>query len=75
MGLNDISAEGQFVYSDGSNVDFANWLPGQPDNAGGNEHCGHVWYLDPINNGTAHGWNDWYCDKTLAYVCKMDPVG
>lgn len=41
IGLNDIANEGTFVWDDGTAYDWTNgWLTAQPDNSGGNEHCG-----------------------------------
>ncbi|KAF0308816.1 Lectin BRA-3 [Amphibalanus amphitrite] len=34
IGLNDLGAEGQFTWSDGADLDFTNWQPGQPGQPG-----------------------------------------
>ncbi|XP_030259767.1 lactose-binding lectin l-2-like isoform X1 [Sparus aurata] len=63
IGLSDILKEGRWMWTDGSVVDFVFWHAGQPDNAGGNEHCGHIWA------GTALRWNDHLCSQTFPSVC------
>ncbi|KAM4725105.1 lactose-binding lectin l-2-like [Anableps anableps] len=65
IGLSDLHKEGSWMWSDGSKVDFRYWDGGQPDNAGGNEHCGHT------NMFTYHKWNDYVCSLTFAFVCKL----
>uniref|UniRef100_M4B0E6 C-type lectin domain-containing protein n=1 Tax=Xiphophorus maculatus TaxID=8083 RepID=M4B0E6_XIPMA len=42
IGLTDLHKEGSWMWSDGSKMDFLYWDGGQPDNAGGNENCGHT---------------------------------
>ncbi|XP_015229618.1 PREDICTED: lactose-binding lectin l-2-like [Cyprinodon variegatus] len=66
IGLSDIHKEGSWMWSDGSKVDFRYWDAGQPDNAGGNEHCGHT------NMFTFHKWNDYVCSNTYAFVCAKE---
>jgi hypothetical protein len=49
IGLNDVAEEDAFVWSSGESVVYANWQPGEPNNAGKLEHfaskeycCGHT---------------------------------
>ena len=32
IGANDLETEGTFVWSDGTELDYTNWYPGQPNN-------------------------------------------
>ena len=62
IGLNDIGTEGTFVWSDGSNSSYRNWVGGAPNNVG-NEDCAHV---GPIT------WNDLPCNNIhLCYYCSL----
>ncbi|XP_075306019.1 galactose-specific lectin nattectin-like [Odontesthes bonariensis] len=68
IGLTDVHKEGGWMWSDGSKVSFFIWNSNQPDNAGGNEHCGHT------NHGTAFRWNDCPCSDALSFVCESRTV-
>ena len=68
IGLNDVSAEGQFAWADGSTVDFENWQPGQPDDKDGNEDCVQVPHP---NDPTAGRWDDDTCSVDKYFLCKM----
>uniref|UniRef100_A0AAV2LVU6 C-type lectin domain-containing protein n=1 Tax=Knipowitschia caucasica TaxID=637954 RepID=A0AAV2LVU6_KNICA len=48
-------------WSDGSTSPFRRWLPGQPNNGNGNQHC--VWESD------ARYWNDMPCSNLQPFVC------
>nr|UMW88593.1 lactose-binding lectin l-2-like [Siniperca chuatsi] len=63
IGLSDIQKEGGWMWSDGSAVNFVFWSVVQPDNSGGNEHCGQN------NNDKDRKWNDVPCSVTLPSVC------
>ena len=53
---------------DGSPVTYLNWLPGGPDNAGGNEHCAAFW---PLGANLA-GWNDAPCAFEIVAIIEFD---
>jgi len=54
IGLHRTEPGGKFVWANGSPLDYAHWLTGEPNNAGGNENCVQIqWY--PAAPGT---WND-----------------
>ncbi|KAF1383034.1 hypothetical protein PFLUV_G00150060 [Perca fluviatilis] len=54
---------GVWMWSDGSIFDYKSWGPGQPDNAGGVEHC--------LENYQGK-WNDNSCPKTQPFLCSMN---
>lgn len=64
IGFNDIAIEGLFEWSDGTPVDFEQWNPGEPNNAG-EEDCVHL----PAWN--AGYWNDLACETTSSYICQL----
>jgi Ca2+-binding RTX toxin-like protein len=59
IGLTDEVVEGQFKWVNGEAVTYTNWIPGQPDNAGGNQDYVYIdstqkrW--DDFGIGTAQG--------------------
>jgi hypothetical protein len=58
LGLNDAVTEGQFLWASEEPVSYTNWLPGQPDNAYGDEDFAHMMRT---GNGYGHPggfWND-----------------
>lgn len=66
IGLYESGVEGNWLWIDGTTVDFANWLNGEPNNDGGQTtNVGHLWL------GTGGYWNDvtdWRTD--FGYVCR-----
>jgi hypothetical protein len=56
IGFNDVATEGQFVWSSGEPVTFADWAPGEPNNYGGNEDFAAIY---PPSHPSASLWNDW----------------
>jgi len=57
IGLNDIENEGKFVWAEGhEEMNFSNWIPGQPNNSGGEEDCVHM--AGSLDYGK---WNDAPC--------------
>jgi hypothetical protein len=70
IGFTDVDVEGNWVWTDGSPVDYTNWrtLTGEPNGTG---DCTQFW---PNNNGGYAGWNDVECDTVhQGYVCKFTP--
>ncbi|XP_072020401.1 macrophage mannose receptor 1-like [Amphiura filiformis] len=66
IGLHDLSGEGNFEWSDSTSIDFTNWAPGEPNNAGNGEDCVHL-------TAAYHNvgmWNDLECDRQENYICK-----
>jgi hypothetical protein len=66
LDLSDAAAEGTFVSADGRPAPFVTWGPGQPDNAGGTEHCVELITDDPA----APFWNDLPCDLPRGVACE-----
>jgi hypothetical protein len=62
IGLSDTVTEGEFVWVDGSPVDWPAWAEGEPNDAGDGEDCVHT--------GTGGLWNDRSCASELAFVCQ-----
>ncbi|XP_023560907.1 low affinity immunoglobulin epsilon Fc receptor isoform X2 [Octodon degus] len=64
IGLRDLDIEGQFLWMDGSSVDYSNWQPGEPNNADPGEDCVML-----LRSGK---WNDAFCrDELDAWVCEQ----
>jgi hypothetical protein len=62
LGLNDIANEGQWVWEDGSPLDFTRWQGGQPNDFDG-EDCG-------VMRAEADDWNDNDCADLRPFVCR-----
>ncbi len=65
IGLNDQAQEGHWEWTDGSAVDYTNWGPGEPNDWGGNEDCGHI-------GNDAGEWNDLDCSSAgpiTSFLC------
>lgn len=74
IGLNDAAQEGMFVWADGSQAGYSNWLPGQPDNSPVTNGEDHVHML---NTGNEYGhpggfWNDLASPNSV--FITFDPV-
>lgn len=66
MGITDVEKEGTWkYYGTNKTITFADRRPGQPDNNGGNENCGHFW-----NALYDYKWNDNYCTLTFYTICE-----
>uniref|UniRef100_A0A3Q3KAZ2 C-type lectin domain-containing protein n=2 Tax=Monopterus albus TaxID=43700 RepID=A0A3Q3KAZ2_MONAL len=68
IGLSDTHKQGRWMWSDGSAVYFVFWNVGEPNNAGGNEHCVHGTLSLDMK------WNDLLCSQTFAFVCASHPI-
>lgn len=67
IGLNDIAEEWTFNWIDGTPLNYTNWSSAQPDNAGGNEDCVHIY----VNASQPFKWNDNVCDVRMGYLCEL----
>ena len=66
LGLSDIASEGNFVWSDGTTLDYENWRKKEPNNKGNRgEHCVE------ISKKRDGAWNDKDCDQKRRIVCQI----
>ncbi|XP_042638610.1 low affinity immunoglobulin epsilon Fc receptor [Orycteropus afer afer] len=64
-GLQDLDVEGEFIWLDGSPVDYSNWRPGEPNNQDPGENC-------MMMVGSSGQWNDAFCRSQLeGWVCQQ----
>uniref|UniRef100_I3N0C4 C-type lectin domain family 4 member K n=2 Tax=Ictidomys tridecemlineatus TaxID=43179 RepID=I3N0C4_ICTTR len=71
IGLTKTGSEGNWYWMDNTPFNDPSlrfWIPGEPNNAGNNEHCADMRF--PL----LMSWNDASCDKTLPFVCKQPYV-
>ncbi|XP_030370808.1 C-type lectin 37Db-like [Scaptodrosophila lebanonensis] len=63
---NDLGNNREFKsIATGKHLPFFRWSNGQPDNAGGNEHCMHLWLRDDVFR-----MNDWQCHQKAHAICE-----
>jgi len=65
MGLNDLEKEGAFVWFDGTNSTYRNWLKGQPNNYARLQHC-----VEKLKKFEWR-WNDVRCGYPNPFFCKL----
>lgn len=65
IGATDEPQEGVWRWVDGSPLTYANWIPGEPNNTGG-EH-----YLE-IDAAAGGGWNDGPLGTLQCFICEWD---
>ncbi|XP_078664783.1 sushi, von Willebrand factor type A, EGF and pentraxin domain-containing protein 1-like [Branchiostoma floridae x Branchiostoma belcheri] len=63
IGLTDRDVEGQFMWSDGSQLAYSAWAPGEP-NGDITKNCVHLW---PLAN---FRWDDMPCGRNNYYICQ-----
>ena len=74
-GLNDKNGEqGEFEWSDNSDVEYSFWGSGEPDDWGGDKDCSLLFH------SLESGWNDENCRYSQPYICKkrkglLHPIG
>ncbi|XP_029792177.1 C-type lectin domain family 4 member K [Suricata suricatta] len=68
IGLTKAGSEGDWYWVDDTpfnKVQSARfWIPGEPNNAGNNEHCAN------IKMSSLQSWNDASCDNKFLFICK-----
>jgi hypothetical protein len=58
----------RFVYaSSGQDIEYQDFVPGQPDNYKGKEHCAGFW------PGVKGRWNDYQCQIATPFLCEWVP--
>ena len=62
IGINDVSSEGTFKWSDGSALHFTDWATGEPNNVQ-NQDCGQ------LCKDKNFQWDDADCFATKRYIC------
>ncbi|XP_078601050.1 uncharacterized protein LOC144876033 isoform X2 [Branchiostoma floridae x Branchiostoma japonicum] len=76
IGLNDVTVENTWTWSDGTPVgdcDYTNWAPGEPNNglaaagSGQGQDCGHLW------QATGFKWDDDMCGMQKYFICQIGP--
>ena len=72
IGLTDQNEEGQWRWTDGSELGFTKWGKGQPDNWN-DEDCAWLWNSDESHSHWKKFWIDLSCDSNAAYVCSYYP--
>ncbi|XP_072020262.1 macrophage mannose receptor 1-like [Amphiura filiformis] len=69
IGLSDRTFNHQFVWADGTVVDFTNWNNGEPNDADEDEDCVEMIYReDDVGE-----WNDLACATINGFVCQRNP--
>uniref|UniRef100_A0A2K6NU85 Fc epsilon receptor II n=1 Tax=Rhinopithecus roxellana TaxID=61622 RepID=A0A2K6NU85_RHIRO len=62
IGLRNLNLKGEFIWVDGSPMDYSNWAPGEPTSQSQGKDC-------VMMRGSSH-WNNAFCDRKLgAWVC------
>ena len=63
--LSDQESESSFVWTDGTELEWANWVGGEPNNVN-NQDCAYMWREDR--------WDDLQCSSKKKYVCSSDKL-
>ena len=64
IGLNDLGLESSFKWSDGSPVQYTNYMPGEPNDVFQQEDC-----VEMLKGSAT--WNDNHCNRQNPYICKI----
>jgi len=70
LGGNDIEAEGTWKWVDCSPWNATFWARGEPNNAGGAEHCLQYVFKHPSVSHLNHKWNDLACRHEIGFLCS-----
>ncbi|XP_072013135.1 echinoidin-like [Amphiura filiformis] len=71
IGFTDETTEGNWVWTDGSPVDYTKWFGGEPNNFHGNQNCAEmrVFHWSDFYNSK---WDDRWCtDGGRSFICKI----
>ncbi|XP_072519934.1 galactose-specific lectin nattectin-like [Salminus brasiliensis] len=66
IGGHDAVAEGTWLWSDGSKMDFHDWCKNEPSNYKNKEHC------MTMNYGDLNQWNDIPCNLSRPFICARN---
>ncbi len=64
IGLSDEAQEGDFVWDNGDNLTYSNWLDGEPNNQGNEDYVA-------MNRSGAGGWNDFVGHELLTALIEV----
>ncbi|XP_067653609.1 perlucin-like [Haliotis asinina] len=67
LGASDLNVEGKWRWEGQRRMTFTAWAPGQPDNAGSNEHC-----LEIRRDFGNYLWNDFVCQSPSNFICEKE---
>ena len=67
IGLNDIKAEGEYLWADQSNVDFTNWWSDESNKHRIKQDCVYI-----LPNRLLESWFDLPCSDEIGYICQKD---
>uniref|UniRef100_T1D562 Putative c-type lectin n=1 Tax=Psorophora albipes TaxID=869069 RepID=T1D562_9DIPT len=72
IGANDLARPGTLKWvSNGKIATFIPWGPGEPNNAGGSEHCVNIQPYPKDGGGHVWLWNDDGCYKKFKFICEQ----
>ena len=54
-----------YLWYDGTEVEFTNWLPSEPKDINGNNNC-----VRAVRSAPSFPWGDTNCNDAYPYVCK-----
>ncbi|XP_052000729.1 ladderlectin-like [Xyrauchen texanus] len=66
IGGHDTLSKNFWVWTNGKQMDFQIWAPGEPNNLRGREHCIEMNFRDTSN------WNDLNCSEKRPFVCSIN---
>jgi hypothetical protein len=66
LGANDNDHNGVYQWVNGHRCCQNFWIPGQPDNGGGNQRCLALWQ----NEKDVIGFDDGTCETKVRFVCQ-----
>ena len=67
IGLNDRSQEGKYVWNNGQEACYTNWMSGEPNDHNGAEDC-----VEALKINGKYVWNDIPCNWHRYYVCEKN---
>ena len=70
--MNDIDVEGQFVYTDGTDVDYVNWHPYNPNNNSPNTNCVYIFITGAMVDIQCHYRFNFMCKCKDCYIKTHD---